>query len=89
VEAIEGKQKVNCQICKEGNAKQQISRRLPARADRPFYRICWDVIPLKDGFLEHLYDDYTGFHSVEIVRSTRAADLLKLIKKAIHTYERL
>jgi hypothetical protein len=46
-------------------------------------------MPLKDGFLEHTYDDYTGFYSIEIVQSTKAADLLKLIKKAIYTFERL
>jgi hypothetical protein len=46
-------------------------------------------MPLKDGFLEHVYDDYTGFYSIEIVRSTKAADLLKPIKKAIHTFKRL
>jgi hypothetical protein len=46
-------------------------------------------MPLKDGFLEHIYDDYTRFHSIEIVRSTKAADLLKPIKKAIYTFKRL
>jgi hypothetical protein len=46
-------------------------------------------MPLKDGFLKHIYNNYTSFYSIEIVWSTKAADLLKLIKKAIYTFKRL
>ena len=44
---------------------------------------------LKDSFLKHIYNDYTRFYSIEIVRSTKAANLLKPIKKAIYTFKRL
>jgi hypothetical protein len=84
LEKIEGKPDPNCQICKEFNAKQQISRHTPARATTPFYRLCWDVIPMKDNQLVHLYDDYLGFHFVWRVYSTQATDLVKSIQQTVN-----
>ena len=58
------------------------------RAHRPFYRLCWDAIPVKDGFIVHLYDDFLGYHYVYRVYSTKASDLVSTIKRTINNIKR-
>jgi hypothetical protein len=86
IEAVEGEHDPNCPICKQHNAKQLVSRRTPVRAHRPFYRLCWDVIPMRDGFVSQMY--FLGFHYVERVYSTKAGDLVSHIRKCVNTCKR-
>ena len=85
---VKGEHDPYCQICKEYDAKKLISRRVPMRAHRPFYRLCWDVIPMRDGYEVHLYDDFLGYHFVERTYSTQARELVKAIRKCVNTCKR-
>ncbi len=65
-----------------------LGRHSNVRAHRPFYRLCWDVIPMRDGYIVHLYDDFLGYHFVERVYSTKAWELVQTIRKCVNIVKR-
>jgi hypothetical protein len=87
IQAVEGEHHTPCEICRKSDAKRLISRQLPMRV-RPFYRLCWDAIPMRDGFIVHLYDEFLGYHFVERVYTTEARDLVQSIKKCVNITRR-
>lgn len=87
IEAIQGKLD-QCETCQIHDAKRQISRRVPARAERPFYRLCVDFIPMRDGYIAHIYDDFLGYHWVRHIPTTTARHLIQPIKFAVNQSKR-
>lgn len=58
-----------CECCHLAFAHQQISRRPPIRASRPYERIHYDIVPLNEAYngdkqMHHFLDDYTRNHHV-------------------------
>ena len=52
-----------CEVCRTSQAPQQISRRMPERATRPFQQVHFDFIQLEeaynhDNWILHFLDDY-------------------------------
>ena len=88
IASVKGEHVSHCQIYRQHNAKKLISRQVPIRAHRPFYRLCQDVIPMRDGYVVHLYDDFLSYHFVERTFSTQAQELVKIIRKCVNTYKR-
>lgn len=88
IEKVTGTLEPSCQTCRESDAKRIISRRVPERASHPFYRLCWDAIPIRNGYVSHIYDDFLGYHFAWIVRTTRAAELVGSIRKTVNFIRR-
>lgn len=88
IESVTGELEKICEVCKLHDSKKLISRREPTRAERPFYRICVDFIPMRDGHVAHIYDDCTGYNWVDHVFTTQAKDLIKPVKFAVNQAKR-
>ncbi len=85
---VKSKHDPHCQICRQHNAKRLISRHVPMRAHCPFYCLCWDAIPMCDGYVVHMYNDFLGYHFVKHTFSTQAQELVKAIKKCVNRVKR-
>ena len=62
-----------CEICTITKAHEIISRRTPdIRSDRPFERVCLDIVPMNEAFntsqfFVHINNEYTSYRFVKIV----------------------
>ena len=73
-----------CEICRISQAPQQISRRKPVQATRPFQRVHFDLIQFQEGFngdhwILHFVDEYSKFHFVYTLRNK--SDATRTIKR--------
>jgi hypothetical protein len=62
-----------CEVCRISYAPQLISRRTPERATRPFKKVHFDLIQLKeaynrDNYIIHFLEDLTRFNFVYTIR---------------------
>jgi hypothetical protein len=57
-------------------------------AHRPFYHLCWDAIPIRDGYVVHMYDDFLGYYFVDRTMTTQAHELVKAIRKCVNICKR-
>jgi Reverse transcriptase (RNA-dependent DNA polymerase) len=87
IQAIEGEHHTPCEICRKNDAKRLISRHTPMRI-RPFYRLCWDVIPMRSYQIVHLYDEFLGYHFVQKTLSTGARELVESVKRCVNLIKR-
>lgn len=88
IEAVQGEYGPACQICREHDTKRLISRHASVRTYRPFYRLCWDAIPMRDGYMIHLYDNFLGHCFVERTLSMQAPELVRVIRRCMNICQR-
>jgi hypothetical protein len=84
IKSVTGRVNPNCETCRSYDAKRLIRRVPVERGHRPFYRLCWDAIPMRDGHLVHMYDPFLGFHTTDRVHTTGGIDLLKSLRKTVN-----
>jgi hypothetical protein len=46
------------------------------------------VIPIRDGYVVHMYNDFLGYYFVDRTTITKAHELVKAIRKYINIYKR-
>jgi hypothetical protein len=75
-----------CEECRLASARRIISRIPRTRGNRPFFRVSWDLIELKNGFNDSVYIlhclcDFSRFCMVFLLRNRREDTLLAALKQ--------
>ena len=85
---VKGKHDPYCQIYRQYNVKKLISRHVLIHAYYLFYHLCQDTIPMCNGYMVHMYNDFLSYHFVKCTFSTQAQELVKAIKKCVNRVKR-